>query len=114
MRYFIEACTPVPEEYHYRDWGHHVLTRQGSEVADQLAIAMRSADLNLVERLSEITVPTLYLHGRQDRFAKTQNMEFAASRIRNSALVIIENTGHLPLVTRAAAGADAINRFFTT
>jgi pimeloyl-ACP methyl ester carboxylesterase len=46
------------------------------------------------ERLSEIKIPTLILHGTEDIILPVENAKILAERIPSAELVLFENTGH--------------------
>ncbi|HSJ50127.1 MAG TPA: alpha/beta fold hydrolase [Actinomycetota bacterium] len=54
--------------------------------------AMRGWDVS--ERLGEVVVPVLVLHGSGDRLVDPRNAELLASRIPGAELVILEGAGH--------------------
>lgn len=51
---------------------------------------------NVVERLHEISVPTLVIAGRHDWIAPPEQAERMASRIPGAELFIFEDSGHMP------------------
>ena len=57
------------------------------------------------ERLPEIKVPTLVIHGDADQAVSVENASVLASRIPNAELVIFTNAGHVFLETK-----DEVNR----
>ncbi|MFX0144471.1 MAG: alpha/beta fold hydrolase [Candidatus Hodarchaeota archaeon] len=46
------------------------------------------------ERLSEIKIPTLILHGTEDIILPVENAKILAERIPSAELILFENTGH--------------------
>jgi pimeloyl-ACP methyl ester carboxylesterase len=61
---------------------------------------------DVADRLAQIAVPTLVLHGDVDPLVPLANGEFLASHIPGARLVVYEDTGHIPEVERA----DEFNR----
>ncbi len=49
-----------------------------------------------LDRLNEIRVPTLIIHGREDKAVPLRWAEEAHKRIAGSKLVVIDNAGHWP------------------
>jgi pimeloyl-ACP methyl ester carboxylesterase len=49
------------------------------------------------ERLPEIQLPTLIIHGEADQLIPVENARILASRITNAELFIFKNTGHMLL-----------------
>jgi len=56
----------------------------------------RGARTCYLERLGELTAPTLIIHGRQDRAVPLSCAEQAHTRIQGSQLQILEGCGHWP------------------
>ena len=56
--------------------------------------------------LSLISVPTLILHGNEDAICNPAAADFMHSHIPGSQLVMLEQTGHMPFLTRS----DAVTR----
>lgn len=46
------------------------------------------------EKLSEIKIPTLILHGTEDKILPVENAKILANNISSAELVLFENTGH--------------------
>jgi pimeloyl-ACP methyl ester carboxylesterase len=66
------------------------------------------------ERLDEIVQPTLLIHGRNDRITPMNMSEAMAARIPNAKLVIVEDAGHVPVITRGALIAREIDGYFAS
>lgn len=114
LRWFIEQCTPEPDVEHIRRWGHHILLRAEPEAADRLWAIRFADEVDFASRLPELTIPTLLIHGELDVFANIARMEYVASLIPQSKLVVMEGSGHLPAMTRPADVAAVINSFFAS
>lgn len=112
MRWFIERCTPEPDTEHIRRWGHDMLMRAEPEAAERLFAIMPAPDSSLLEQLRDLRVQTLLIHGSADAFASTVAMEYLSSLIAGSKLVVMQGSGHLPLMIRPHDTATAINDFF--
>jgi pimeloyl-ACP methyl ester carboxylesterase len=63
------------------------------------------------DRLPGLDVPTLVLHGTEDRLVAPANAELLARRIPGAELVWIEGAGHLYHSEQAAAADDAVLTF---
>jgi|KBSMisStaDraftv2_1062788.scaffolds.fasta_scaffold187214_2 pimeloyl-ACP methyl ester carboxylesterase len=70
-------------------------------------------NVDLVLRLSEVTVQTLLIHGRHDAIRPMSDSEFLNLNIAGSRLVPFENAGHVPTLTPPASVAAEIEPFFT-
>jgi pimeloyl-ACP methyl ester carboxylesterase len=66
---------------------------QPSHAARRQREAMDAFDT--CDRLSAIAVPTLILHGTEDRVVDPENARILASSIPNAELVLLEGTGHV-------------------
>ncbi len=63
------------------------------------------------ERLAEVRVPTLVVHGREDERVPLDRARELAAGIPNSRLVILEDCGHWPHVEKRAEFVDAVKGF---
>jgi pimeloyl-ACP methyl ester carboxylesterase len=66
---------------------------------------------NCYGRLDRIAVPTLVVHGADDRIIPVQNAELMAERLPRCRLALLEATGHL-YPTEAPEVEEEIARFF--
>ena len=71
--------------------------------------AMQAFDAH--DRLPAIEVPTLVLHGTEDRMVASENAELIASRIPGAELVLLHGAGHLYHSERAEEADDAVLDF---
>lgn len=55
-------------------------------------------ELDLRDRLDEVDVPTLILHGRHEQTADPRWAEYMADRIDGAELVMLEESAHYPMV----------------
>jgi len=63
---------------------------------------------NYADRLSDLTVPTRLVHGREDDVFPTHWSKRAADRIPDASLTVLEDCGHLPTWERADDVADVL------
>ncbi len=110
MDLFVNACVPEEECAAERRWAKQIVNRSNGPDAIQLMECLEVVDVE--RRLSEISLPTLILHGRRDVITPMANAESLAAKIPNSKLVVIEDAGHVPTITRPAVVAKAIDEFF--
>jgi abhydrolase domain-containing protein 6 len=68
---------------------------------------MQANDPPLADRLPRITAPALIVWGAQDRVLHVSCADLFRQGIKNSAVVIISGSGHMPLVENAGACAKA-------
>jgi 3-oxoadipate enol-lactonase len=62
-------------------------------------------------RLSEIRVPTVVIHGESDRLVPPGNGRIIAARISGAELVMIPHASHIFLTDQTAAANEAVLRF---
>ncbi len=113
LKWFADRCTPEPESEHIKRWAINILSRSSPEAADRLFTMQATDSIDWPNRLSELALPTLLIHGENDAFYKTSVMEYAQSLIPNSKLVVMEGSGHLPAMVRPLDVAKEINIFFS-
>jgi len=53
------------------------------------------------ERLSQLHIPTLVVHGETDPLVPTENGRNLAKNIQGAKLILYPNTGHIPIIERA-------------
>lgn len=56
---------------------------------------------DVVDRLGQIAVPTLVIHGTVDPLVRVQNGRYLAAHIPGARLILYPNTGHIPIIERA-------------
>lgn len=56
---------------------------------------------NAADRLSQIAVPTLVVHGESDPLVPPQNGQHLAHNIKGAKLIMYPNTGHIPIIEQA-------------
>ncbi len=78
----------------------------------QLTVA--SEESGLVERLAEITMPTLVITGDDDRIVPTEQSLRLADELPNAELQIIEQSGHLPHEEKPVEFMQAVTKFLST
>lgn len=71
-----------------------------------------SEGIDLEHRLASISLPTLVLHGRLDVIAPLTSAEKLAALIPGTKLVIADDAGHVPTMTRPQWVSEQINEFF--
>ena len=84
-----------------------------SGVQDRLFMMEFGDHIDWATRLPQLAVPTLLIHGERDVFVQSTAMQYAASLLPTSKLVVLEGSGHLPAMVRPHDVARAINEFFT-
>jgi pimeloyl-ACP methyl ester carboxylesterase len=110
MDAFVDACITESDAEPEKHWGRKLVKRSNGREAAQLMEAMWSARVE--ERLGEISQPTLLIHGRNDRINPVEMSESMAARIPNAKLVVLEDAGHVPVITWGAEVAREIDTCF--
>ena len=106
---FVDACVPEPDSDHIRRWGRQILLRADPEAAARMFEAHYES--NAAADPAEIGVPTLVLHGRRDAIVPLAIGEAVAGAIPDSELVVLDDAGHVPTLTRPREVVDAIERW---
>lgn len=93
-----------------RIWDRTPSTDPAVQMANQLGMVFAKLDCvpRWRERLPEIAVPTLVVHGRRDRFFPVGNAEALAREIPGARLLVLEDAASAIPDTAAAAIADAM------
>jgi proline iminopeptidase len=68
----------------------------------------------VMDRLSEIQVPTLVMAGRHDFLFPPEHQAILADRLPNTELVLIERAGHNPQMEQPAEVIRAVKQFMAT
>jgi pimeloyl-ACP methyl ester carboxylesterase len=71
----------------------------------------RSSELDISNKLSAITAPTLALTGSKDTTIPPSQSYLMAEKIPNCELVLIEGAGHVPMMERPTQLNEAITRW---
>ena len=106
---FVSACLPEPDAAPLHRWGVQTLLPAGPDAG----AAMFSAFSDVVVPLEDIGVPTLVVHGELDAIVPTSMGRAAASRIPGAELVVLDDAGHVPILTRPQQVADAITAWWS-
>lgn len=112
VRAFVDACVPEPDSEHIRRWGRQILLRAEPEAAAR--ILESHYEQRVAPDLSQVKVPTLVIHGEQDAIIPVQIAHTVAAAIPHADLVLLEQTGHVPTLTRPQEVVDAIDSWAGT
>ncbi len=110
MEMFVNACMPEEHCEAERRWGKQIVMRSDGPSAVQLMECLEPVQLE--QRLGQIQLPTLLIHGSRDIITLLASSQNLAQKLPNSKLVTLEGAGHVPTVTRPAEVARAIEDFF--
>jgi pimeloyl-ACP methyl ester carboxylesterase len=106
----LKACIPEIGFEAEKAWGKAVVMRSNATAAVQILECVEHLDLE--SRLQTIATPTLILHGRKDVIAPLAASEKLLGYLPNASLVVHDDAGHVPTVTRPEWVAEQINHFF--
>ena len=106
---FIELCVPEADRVHLKKWGQHILNCASQESA--IALRWTGSEVDLRGKLSEITQPTLVIHGDKDMIVPLAQGQALAAAIPKSTLLVLNGAGHVPTLTRPDVVAKAIIEF---
>jgi pimeloyl-ACP methyl ester carboxylesterase len=68
-------------------------------VVAEVACSQVPEDLNSEKHIQAVTCPTLFVHGRGDDISTVEDAEYLASRTKNASLWVVEDCGHLDIIT---------------
>lgn len=71
-------------------------------------------ELDITPILGRVKVPTLVLHGSEDRRVSVAAAHHLAQRIPDARLHLFEGRGHLPIFTATAAFCEILRTFVRT
>ncbi|WP_407272718.1 alpha/beta fold hydrolase [Radiobacillus sp. PE A8.2] len=108
---FVDFCLPSGEP-HFKRWGLNILKR--ARVEDAIALLKLNTTADLLSRISEITAPTLIIHGEKDSIIPMAAAHQLLSSIPNASLVVIPEAGHVPTITHSEQVTNAIMDFLKT
>lgn len=106
---FVDACLPEPDADPLHRFSAGTLLPAGPEAA----IRMSTAHAAVAPDLSAVTVPSLVLHGALDTVAPPTLAHQLADGLPGAELVVLDDAGHVPIVTRPDAVATAIRTWWS-
>lgn len=105
---FVDACVPGTENAHIKRWGRQIIDHASQEAA--LALYQATGKVDLRHRLSQITQPTLIMHGEADAIVPVAAAQMLAQALPNATLVTLPGAGHVPTLTHAVEIVKEISR----
>jgi pimeloyl-ACP methyl ester carboxylesterase/DNA-binding CsgD family transcriptional regulator len=85
--------------------------RKSSSAETAAGLLLSCYEVDVVDRLRDVTAPTLLLHRTDDRAAPLEQSQLIASRIEGARLVQLPGRSHLPYVGDVDALISEIRRF---
>lgn len=110
VKAFVQLAIPEDTTGRFHRWLYDIIARTGGDRAAALVESFYPVDVR--NRLVEITVPTVVIHGGLDNLPTSPltAAEEMASLIPEANLIVIPDTGHVPTLTRPEAVVDGINQ----
>ncbi|MCO5108853.1 MAG: alpha/beta hydrolase [Burkholderiaceae bacterium] len=106
---FVQLCVPEPDSEHIKEWGRKLLARASPEAA--IALRIVGAETNVAGDIARVLQPTLVLHGALDRIVPLDRARELVRALSKAELVILDDAGHVPTLTRPIEVANAIRSF---
>jgi pimeloyl-ACP methyl ester carboxylesterase len=110
LDYFVETCVPEPNSDHIKHWGRQIIDR--ASPAASIALYLSSGEIDLRNELSQISQPTLILHGEADGIVPVEEARRLSKILPNAKLTVLPGAGHVPTMTRPQEVAHEIMNFF--
>jgi pimeloyl-ACP methyl ester carboxylesterase/DNA-binding CsgD family transcriptional regulator len=85
--------------------------RQSSSAETAATLLIACYEVDVFDRLKDVTAPTLVLHREDDRAAPLEQSQLIASRIKGARLVELPGRSHLPYVGDVDTLVSEIRRF---
>jgi 3-oxoadipate enol-lactonase len=110
---FVRSCLPEANSGHLQAWLRDIIHRTGCEACCRLIESYFAVDLR--ERLHELQMPALVIHGALDRVHADgrADAERLAAGIAEARLVVLEEAGHVPTLSRAGQVAALLDEFMS-
>lgn len=109
LRTFVDNCLPETPSSSLRRWALQMLLR--ADVADAVELLRCRSQLPPDDALPQVTLPTLLLHGTQDRIVPLEASRQLAARLAQCDLQELPGLGHVPIVTAPDEMASRIDAF---
>ncbi|MBD2100995.1 alpha/beta fold hydrolase [Leptolyngbya sp. FACHB-261] len=107
---FYNNCNFVTEHAIDQRFTQQMLINDGYTKQQLIQSIGRDED-KLGDRLSDLTIPTLFIHGQNDQFTSPAWSERLSHQLPHSQLTLIDRCGHLPHVEQPEALSAALLQF---
>lgn len=110
LDFFVEVVFPEPDSEHLKQWLRDIIVRTGPDAAARIVEMFYGLDLR--DRIGEIEVPAIVLHGVLDALSPDA-LDHARqlASLLDAEFHLIEGAGHLPLLSRPQEVADHLDAF---
>jgi pimeloyl-ACP methyl ester carboxylesterase len=112
--FFVEFVFPEPNSNHLKQWLRDIIARTGPEAAARILESYFPLDLR--DRLGDIEVPAMVVHGMLDNLSETSfsDAQELADAIPGAELSVLDDAGHVSLLSRPREVARILDRFLST
>lgn len=109
--FFVQLVFPEPDSAHLQQWLRSIIHETGGAAAARQLEAHFGVDLR--PRLAQVRIPTLVVHGALDAVSPKalDDARELARLIPGARLELIEDAGHLPLLSRPDTVASLLEPF---
>jgi pimeloyl-ACP methyl ester carboxylesterase len=109
---FVRWCMPEPNTESLQRWVLQLLMESEPEAGP--ALIRNLYGCALPANISEMSMPALVIHGRQDTITPPDNAAQITAAVPGAQLLLLDEVGHVPTVTRPRQVAEAIRSFAGT
>jgi pimeloyl-ACP methyl ester carboxylesterase len=106
---FIDHCLPESRSAALRRWALQMLSR--SSVEDAVELLNCRTQVPPDEQLPRLALPTLLVHGADDRIVPAASTRQLAARLGRAEVHVLPGLGHVPIVTAPRDVARRIDGF---
>lgn len=106
--FFVQMVFPEPDTDHLKAWLKDIICRTGPEATERIIESSYGVDLR--ERLKDVSVPAVVIHGALDALSTSalDDAKELASLLPSGQLHLLDDAGHLPLFSQPREVAGAI------
>lgn len=109
MSMFIDLAITEPDADHYKRWLRSMLEEAEPDARSGLLRAIGGTTIEA--ELGRVSIPTLVIHGADDRVEPPRNAERLAAKIPGAQIHLLEGVGHVPTITHPRHVADLVKAF---
>jgi len=112
LRFFMTLLYPEPGTEYLKELGFRICQKTTQEIAINSLINFSKEDIRPL--LGKIKIPTLILHGENDRVFLSECTKYMHENIPGSEMYIFKDKGHLPSLTATDKFNKILKEFITT
>ena len=111
LDHFVNLCMPTDGPAHIKRWGRQIIDQATPDAA--IALRRINNETDIRADLHKVQQPTLIIHCDGDRIVPVEQARSLARTLPDAKLVELDDTGHIPTMTRAVEVAGEIERFLS-